>query len=214
MGGRDSRTVQCQKPSGWVGRLLARRMNSGHSKLTDWGLSHVAVRENDIVLDVGCGGGRTVSKLAAMAAQGKVYGVDFSRDSLAIAREENHRLIDIGRVELRQGSVSELPFANDTFDVVTAVETHFWWPDLPNGLRQVQRVIKPSGHFVIIAEVYKGAVTKIAKLAGIYAAHTGMHFLDLDEHRRLLEDAGFCDVQIIERREKAWLCCVGLKPRG
>lgn len=214
MGGHDTRPVQCQKPSGWVGRLLAQRMNAGHSKLTDWGLTHVTVRVNDTVLDVGCGGGRTVSKLAAMAAQGKVYGLDFSPDSLTVARKNNERLAAVGRVELLQGSVSDLPFAADSFDVVTAVETHFWWPDLPNGLRQVHNVLKPDGHFVIIAEVYKGAVTKVAKLAGIYAARTGMHFLDLDDHRRLLDEAGFCDVQIIERREKGWLCCIGKKPRA
>ena len=189
-------------------------MNAGHSKLTDWGLTHVTVRVNDTVLDVGCGGGRTVSKLAAMAAQGKVYGLDFSPDSLTVARKNNERLAAVGRVELLQGSVSDLPFAADSFDVVTAVETHFWWPDLPNGLRQVHNVLKPDGHFVIIAEVYKGAVTKVAKLAGIYAARTGMHFLDLDDHRRLLDEAGFCDVQIIERREKGWLCCIGKKPRA
>jgi ubiquinone/menaquinone biosynthesis C-methylase UbiE len=155
-----------------------------------------------------------VSKLAAMATQGKVYGLDFSPDSLVIARKQNKRLIDIGRVELCEGSVSDLPFAADTFDVVTAVETHFWWPDLPNGLRQIHKVVKAGGHFLIVAEVYKGAITKVAKLAGMYAARTGMHFLDLDEHRQLLEQAGFCEVQIIERRDKGWLCCIGTKPRA
>jgi 2-polyprenyl-3-methyl-5-hydroxy-6-metoxy-1,4-benzoquinol methylase len=51
-------------------------MNLSHSKLTDWGLTHIPVEKHFAILDVGCGGGRTISKLAAMAAQGKVYGVD------------------------------------------------------------------------------------------------------------------------------------------
>jgi SAM-dependent methyltransferase len=76
--GRSSRVNQCQNPTGRVGRLVLRNMNSRHSKVTDWGLSHASIGKQDIVLDVGCGGGRTVSKLAAIATQGKVYGIDHS----------------------------------------------------------------------------------------------------------------------------------------
>ena len=81
-------------------------MNSRHSGVTDWGLSHIAVAKDDTVLDVGYGGGRTVGKLAAMATQGKVYGVDFSRESVAVATRTNRQSIAAGRVEIRHGSVS------------------------------------------------------------------------------------------------------------
>jgi hypothetical protein len=67
----SARVTQCPKPTGWLGRLVLRNMNSRHSKVTDWGLSHVAVGEHDTVLDVGCGGGRTVSKLAAIVISGE-----------------------------------------------------------------------------------------------------------------------------------------------
>ncbi len=77
------------------------------------------------ILDVGCGGGRTVSKLAAIATQGKVYGVDYSDESVAATKRTNVRWIDLGRVEIRHGSVSQLPFPDGMFDLVTAVETHF-----------------------------------------------------------------------------------------
>src|SRR3954462_7199007 len=113
-------------------------MNSRHSKVTDWGLSHISIAQNDTILDVGCGGGRTVSKLA-IATQGKVYGVDFSRESVAFANRINKQWIDAGRVEIREASVSQLPFSENKFGVVTAVETHFWWPDLPSDMREVLR---------------------------------------------------------------------------
>src|SRR5215471_3055576 len=61
-----TRISQCQKPTGWLGRFSLWRMNASHSKLTDWGLRHVTVEKRHTILDVGCGGGRTVSKLAAM----------------------------------------------------------------------------------------------------------------------------------------------------
>ena len=85
---------QCQKPTGWLGRFILWNMNSRHSKVTDWGLSHASVEKNATVLDVGCGGGRTVSKLAA-ATHGKVYGVDFSRESVIVANRTNRRWIEM-----------------------------------------------------------------------------------------------------------------------
>ena len=108
----SSRTVpanQCSKPSGWLGRFTLWRMNASHSKLTDWGLQHVSIANNYTILDVGCGGGRTVSKLAAMATQGKVYGVDYSEESVAATKRTNAHWIELGRVEVRHGSVSQLP---------------------------------------------------------------------------------------------------------
>jgi len=131
---------QCQKPTGWLGRLILWNMNSRHSKLTDWGLSKISIRKQDIILDVGCGGGRTVSKLATIATEGKVCGLDYSSASVAVAKGTNRQWIEIGRVEIREGSVSQLPFTADMFDLVTAVETHFWWPDLPGDMGEVLRV--------------------------------------------------------------------------
>src|SRR5437660_10792267 len=71
--GRKSMSVadkvisQCRKPAGLFGRLVVWDMNRHHSKLTDWGLSHVSIKKMDRILDIGCGGGRTINKLAAMA---------------------------------------------------------------------------------------------------------------------------------------------------
>ncbi|HEY6853266.1 MAG TPA: methyltransferase domain-containing protein, partial [Gemmatimonadales bacterium] len=70
---------QLRKPSGRTGEAMLRSMNDRHSALTDWGLEQVAIRATDTVLDIGCGGGRTVQKLAARAA--RVWGVDFSETS-------------------------------------------------------------------------------------------------------------------------------------
>src|SRR5215469_7528709 len=89
---------QCSKPTGWLGRFTLWRMNASHSALTDWGLGHIAVRGNYTILDVGCGGGRTVSKLAAIATQGKVYGVDYSEEGVAATKRTNARGIDLGSV--------------------------------------------------------------------------------------------------------------------
>src|SRR5215471_3504172 len=207
-------TAQSGKPTGWLGRFNLWRMNWTHSKLTDWGLQHISIENHYTILDVGCGGGRTVSKLAAIAALGRVYGIDYSEESVAVTKRTNARWIDLGRVEVRQGSVSELPFSDRTFDLVTAVETHFWWPNLLAGIREILRVLKPDGTLILIAEIYKGANTMASRLAEHYAEQSGIALLSVDEHRELLVNAGYSEVQIIEKRAKGWICGIGRKPKS
>jgi ubiquinone/menaquinone biosynthesis C-methylase UbiE len=187
-------------------------MNSSHSKLTNWGLTQISLEKHYTILDVGCGGGRTISKLAAMAPEGKVYGIDYSEESVAASKKTNARSIEASRVEVRHGSVSQLPFSDGTFDLVTAVETHFWWPNLAADMREIFRVVKPGGALVVIAEVYKGANTMSSKLAEKYASRTGMTLLSAGEHRELFESAGYSDVHVIEERDKGWICGAGRKP--
>jgi SAM-dependent methyltransferase len=185
-------------------------MNRRHSGLTDWGLQHVPIRGHDAILDVGCGGGRTVAKLAAAASSGKVYGIDHAEESVHAARRTNRPLIGLGRVDIQQASVSELSFANDTFDLVTAVETHFWWQDLPAGMREVYRVLNAGGRVLLIAEFYNGG--RHAKYADRLAHLSGMASLTLAEHDEILGKAGFTEIQLIEEHGKGWMCAVGVKP--
>jgi len=208
--GKKNPVPQCQKPTGWLGRFVLWHMNSRHSKVTDWGLTHISIQRNDTILDVGCGGGRTLSKLAA-ATDGKVYGVDYSEASVAASKRNNARWIEMGRVDVRLGSVSQLPFPDSVFDLVSAVETHFWWPDLPGDMREVFRVVKHGGKLVVIAEVYKGANTAVARLSEKYAAKTGIKMLGIDEHRELLANAGYSEIQIDVEPDKGWICAVGTK---
>ena len=205
------RETQCKKPTGLFGRLTLWRMNKSHSKLTDWGLTHTTVESRFTVLDVGCGGGRTVSKLAAMAAQGKVHGIDYSEESVAASRRYNTQAIRAGRVEIHLVDVGKLPFPDNTYDLVTGVETHFWWPDIAAGLREIRRVLKPGGTLILIAEVYKGADAIMSRLCEKQAPISGIKMLTPDEHRDLLASAGFAGVRIDALAAKGWLTAQGRK---
>jgi ubiquinone/menaquinone biosynthesis C-methylase UbiE len=180
--------------------------------LTDWGLAKISIEPHSTILDVGCGGGRTVSKLAAIATQGQVCGIDYSDESVAVSQKTNARWIHIGRVEIRQGSVSLLPFRDGVFDLVTAVETHYFWPDLAADTREIFRVLKPGGALILIAEAYKGAKTPAAQLAEKVLPLAGMTLLSVDELRELFTTAGYSDVRVIEEPAKGWICSIGRKP--
>jgi len=201
---------QCRRPSSALGRMLARSMNASHDKLTRWGLNHVEIKPAFTMLDVGCGGGRTIETLAAAAQDGKVFGIDYSSASVAVARERNSASIEHDRVHIEEGVVSSLPFPDGTFDLVTAVETHYYWPDLAGDVREVRRVLKPGGAFTIIAETYRGRrndwlYRPVMRLV-LRAA-----YLSPEEHRRLLSNAGYRDVEVLEEKARGWICAVGYK---
>jgi len=209
MSTRGRPVSQCEKPSGFFGRITLWRMNKSHSTVTDWGLGHVSVGPQFTILDIGCGGGRTVGKLAALATQGKVHGVDHSEESVRVSRKINAAMIAEGRVEIAQASVSELPFADGTFDLITAVETHFWWPNIADDLRELFRVTRPGGQLAIIAEVYKGAPALVSRLVEKAAPQSGIRMLTPDEHRDLLAAAGYSEIQIETLPKKGWITVTG-----
>ena len=201
--------TQVRRPSKWIGRPFVWLMNNSHSALTDWGLQHTTIDKNFVVLDVGCGGGRTIQKLAALAPEGKIYGVDYGEGSVAMSRSKNADAISAGRVKIKQASVSQLPFADNKFDRVTAIETQYYWPDLPNDMQEILRVLKPGGTLLIIAETYKGgagskATAPIMKLLGSSS-------LGVEDQRDLFANAGYTDIQIFEEQKKGWICVSGKK---
>ena len=201
---------QCRKPTGWLGRRLARAMNLGHSRLTVWGLTHATLGPRARVLDVGCGGGNTIHRLAAMAPEGHVDGLDYAPASVEIARATNADLIRTGRVAIQSGTVSHLPFADASFDLVTAVETHYYWPDLARDLREVRRVLAPRGQFLIVAETYKGRAMDWLYWP-VMRVVLRARYLTLDEHRAALADAGFTRVEV-HTHAAGWMCATGSRP--
>ena len=83
---------------------------------------------------------------------GVVKGVDYSPVSVEKAKKVNEDAILNGRCVILQGNVADLIFAAEQFDLVTAFETVYFWPDLLQSFREVHRVLKPGGMFLICNE--------------------------------------------------------------
>jgi SAM-dependent methyltransferase len=201
---------QCRKPTGWLGRIVARGMNVSHAKMTDWGLGHIAVGKGDKILDVGCGGGGTIRRLAAIATEGKVYGIDYSDESVRISTRKNRSLIDAGRVEIRQGTVSSLPYPDALFDLVTAIESHYFWPKLISDMKEVLRVLVPGGTLVMMGGEYRGG--RYDKRNERWVELGNMAYHSIEEFDQLFRRAGYTDVRVLEEADKGWMCGIGRKP--
>ncbi|HEV2580669.1 MAG TPA: methyltransferase domain-containing protein [Ktedonobacteraceae bacterium] len=101
----------------------------------------------------------------------------------------------MGGVEIQHSSVSCLAFSDRMFDLVTAVNTHYWWPDLVADRHEVLRIQKLGGKLIIIAEAYKGRKYKKVsqKLVGLLKTMNDAH-LSVTEPRELFSRAGYTAV--------------------
>ena len=96
---------QYRCPRGRDGRIVAKQMNQRHEPLTTWGLAKSKIEPEDVILDVGCGGGKTINTLAQLTPKGKVFGIDHSDDMVEYTRKMNKKLIDQKRVEKVKGQL-------------------------------------------------------------------------------------------------------------
>lgn len=189
---------QYRCPTGPEGRLVAGRMNRHHEKLTLWGLTKITVGSAFVVLDVGCGGGKTVNRLAQLASHGKVFGIDHSPDMVEFSKRINKTLIAQSRVEIIEGSVEKMIFSDGFFDLVTAFETYYFWPNLADSLKEVRRVLKPGGKLLLVNELKYG--TTPAKV--IEETHVKLY--PLDEIQTLMRSAGFVGRQVFIETNSDW----------
>lgn len=203
---------QVRKPSRVFGRFMASTMNASHSTMTDWGLQHVRIEKQFTILDVGCGGGRTIRKHATAASEGMVYGVDYAAGSVAASRAENRDAIEKGRVQVERASVSHLPFSDEKFDLVSAVETIYYWPDPVEDLQEILRVLKPGGRVIVICETYIGG--RWSSFKGPAMKLLRAKNFSMDEYKQLLVSAGYIEVQVLVEPSRGWICAVGKRPSG
>ena len=184
-------------------------MNFGHARIRRWGLSHISIKPDACILDIGCGGGKAVQELATLAPRGKVYGIDYSQDMVQLSNQVNGALIKQGLVEITHGTVSSLPFTDNMLDLVTAFETYYFWPHLIDDLKEIRRVLKPEGTLLIVNELYKDS--RFEKRNSKLVKASDMQIHTPDEYKEFLTKAGLYITTIDNIPEKNWIAAVAEK---
>ena len=202
----DNQLKQCGRPTSEEGKKLAEKMNEYHYPLTSWGLEMVQISSGDTILDIGCGGGRTIATLAEKVTDGKVFGIDHSADCVTWSAEYNQPLVKEGRVEVFHASVDKIPFQDNFFNLVVAVETIYFWPDILNSFKEVQRILKPGGNFLIVNEMYLSEAFRERNEECM--ASERMTIYSPEQLEQPLKDAGFTDISIDLVEAENWLRCL------
>jgi ubiquinone/menaquinone biosynthesis C-methylase UbiE len=101
-------------------------------------------KNEDMVLDIAGGTGEPGLTIGTMLKRGKVVITDLSPHMLEIARE-NATKKGLYNIETRACDVSELPFADNTFDSISCRFGFMFFPDMLMAIKEMTRVLKPGG---------------------------------------------------------------------
>ena len=197
-----------RKPEGFWGRMMVAGMNGGsHAAMASWGLDLANVPAKGEIIDIGCGGGANLARLMDRSLRARVTGVDYSPVSVEKSRKVNADAIAKGRCKVLEASVSNLPFKENTFEMATAFETVYFWPEIEKSFAEVRRVLSPGGKFLIVNEDdgLSGNNEKWEKMI------EGMYTYTPDELERHLAAAGFRDITVYRNEPKHWLCVTAEK---
>ncbi len=198
---------QTRKPEGFLGKMMLNGMNSGHARLADWGFSHLPDIVPEQAVDLGCGAGRNVGELLKKYPKAHVTGIDYSELSVEKAKEYNRGSAAAGRCIIQKGDVSELTLPAETFDLATAFETVYFWPGLEKCFKQVAKILKPGGTFMICNESdgTDPASVRFEKIIN------GMKNYTAEEIEAALKNAGFSETKSDHHPSKPWITVLARK---
>ncbi|MGQ9523721.1 MAG: arsenite methyltransferase [Armatimonadota bacterium] len=155
-----------------------------------------SLKEGEVVLDLGSGGGIDVLLAAKrVGPTGFVYGLDMTDEMLALA-ERNKAEAGIENVRFLKGHIEDIPLPNDSVDVVISNCVINLSPDKPQVIREAFRVLRPGGRFAVFDIVVDGDLPEAVRrdVEAYIGCVAGA--LEVSEYCRLLEEGGFSDVAI------------------
>jgi ubiquinone/menaquinone biosynthesis C-methylase UbiE len=188
MGGQDM--SQAKKPTGFVGRFLARGMAWGHRSFYKNAAKALNLQPDDKLLEIGFGSGLFIKNYASHVS--RIAGLDYSEDMVNLASSINKELIKSGKAEFKQGDVSTLPWGDNEFSAVVGIETFFFWSEPEAGLEEIFRVLAPEGRLVLEMAYNKDDGRDHTKDRKKY----DLTLYSGEEIKTLLKQSGFSDISI------------------
>jgi ubiquinone/menaquinone biosynthesis C-methylase UbiE len=199
---------QISKPAGILGKFLAWGMAWGTKSFYKNTARIISLKNDDRYLEIGFGSGLFIKKYASHVAQ--VSGIDFSKDMVKLASNNNKKLVESGKVEFIQGVASALPWKDNQFSVAVGIETFFFWSEPKTSLEEIHRVLVPGGRLVIEMAYNKDDGKDHSQLVEKY----NLKLYGGDEMVRLLEESGFSAV-CIRYYKSLWVPFKGnIVPKG
>jgi ubiquinone/menaquinone biosynthesis C-methylase UbiE len=179
---------QCGNPHGPIGRIMTWAMNRANNVLYKGIVNELEIRDNLRILDVGFGNGY-LEALIMKNGQCYIEGIDISEDMVKKATSLNRKYVDAGRMKFSLGNCCSMDCEDGAFDVVTTINTIYFWEDTRKEMSEIYRVLKPGGVF------YNAVITK-ENLDNIFYTQSGFKKFTNEEYIEIGRDAGFANVEI------------------
>ena len=196
-----------RKPEGFLGKCMVASMNYAHAALADWGLGCLPKTGPVRIAELGCGGGRNIRALLRKYPAATVTALDYSEISVEKARNINQEELQAGRCRVIQGDVSSLPSGDRAFELATAFEAVYFWPGHTESFREVYRILRPGGIFLIVNEV-DGENPRDSRWLSVI---DGMKIFNRSQFVTFLTEAGFSKVIVKRDAKRHWLCVLAIR---
>lgn len=197
---------QCMKPHGEEGIQTIENMNVNHKEISEFAFECVTFNENAKIIDIGCGGGVNIEKFLKLTS-GNVDGLDYSEVSVSESIKRNSESVENGRCNVIQADVSNMPIKNESYDLVSAFETIYFWPNITETFKEVFRIIKPHGQFMIAQGTDGNHPDDEKWLATV----EGMSVYTAPELKKYLLNAGFKSVESHVKKNEHILVVIAQK---
>lgn len=179
---------QLRKPEGEYGKNVGTVMAQYNGPAIAFTFECLQVQPADHILEIGFGPGEGIAEAVRLTPNGYVAGIDHSHAMFQMAGERNHRAIMQEHVELTVGTASELPYEDESFHKLFAINVFHFWADPSKELAECKRVLRPGGRLVFYL-VHPSSWPKGLAETGIFTAR------EPQESEKLLRDAGFQNVE-------------------
>lgn len=187
---------QSQKPSGLIGRVITKIWSFYFKKLSLWAIKQTTISDNYRILEIGYGGGSTIKNLLALNKNLEIHGIDISKESYRAAQRVHSDSIRKGSVQLKIGNVENMPYQNNYFDRIFAIQTHIFWKDIKKSFQEVYRVLSSNSTLIIASEKEK--------------IHYHMtDYRTSHEFSQLLTSIGFSKIE--EKQNRNWILYIVYK---
>ena len=158
------------------------------------------IKKGDYVVDLGSGAGNDCFVARAETGEsGKVVGIDFTPEMIEKARNNADKL-GFNNVEFRLGDIENIPLMSNVADVVVSNCVMNLVPNKPKAFAEVQRILKPTGHFSISDIVLVGDLPeKIKNAAEMYAGCVASA-IQMEDYLKIIENSGFKNITLQKKK--------------
>ena len=158
------------------------------------------IKKGDYVVDLGSGAGNDCFVARAEAGEsGKVVGIDFTPEMIEKARNNADKL-GFNNVEFRQGDIENIPMTSNVADVVVSNCVMNLVPNKLKAFAEVQRILKPTGHFSISDIVLVGDLPEKIKSAAEMYAGCVASAIQMEDYLKIIENSGFKNITLQKKK--------------
>jgi ubiquinone/menaquinone biosynthesis C-methylase UbiE len=194
---RESVIKQFGKPAGLFGRIVGWSMSLKNSDRVNWTIEKLQARPSDTLLEIGYGPGVTLRKMADRLTSGFIAGIDHSDIMFKQASKRNRKHVENGKVKLECGTVWDLEYPKNHFDIIYGSNVHFFWENPTREFKHLVSFLKSGGRLVMVFQP-RLAKTGIGEVA--------------DETKAQYQEAGLANIEI-DFKEMRPLTCIYISGR-